>query len=322
MTTRAASASQNLIWGAVLLSAAGWGTGGVVTRLALDDGATPYEIAMARGVLAALLVFVYLAVRRHLHRPTAVVWRVGLVAGFANMAVPFVLATISLQYASAGFVALPAALIPLVTAALAHVFLPDDRLSVAKVIGLVTAMVGVAVLLLSGDSGLAEGGRPLVAGGLGLISVVTIAAGSIYAKHHAGRYGTLDVSGIQFASGAVWVALAALVAGDGLGAGPVESWPELIYLASITTFLPFTLFYWLIRHVTATYASVIGYIVPLIAVIVGVIALDEQVQPGILIGGLLIMAGVIVTDRLERRVTTRPPVPPIGEGESWDDKAG
>jgi drug/metabolite transporter (DMT)-like permease len=54
--------------------------------------------------------------------------------------------------------------------------------------------------------------------------------------------------------------------------------------------------------VTATYASVIGYIVPLIAVIVGVVLLDEQVQPGILIGGLLILTGVVVTDRLEQRV--------------------
>jgi drug/metabolite transporter (DMT)-like permease len=302
MTTRAASAQQHLIWGAVLASATGWGTGGVVTRLALDDGATPYEIALARGVLAAIAVIVYLAARRHLRLPTPIVWKVGLVMGFANMAVPFLLATVSLQYASAGFVALPAALIPLITAALAHVFLPDDRLSVAKVVGLVMAMVGVAVLLLSGDSGLAEGGRPLVAGGLGLISVLTISSGSIYAKHHAGRYGTLDVAGLQFASGAVWVALASVVIGDGIGAGPVASWPELAYLAMATTFVPFTLYYWLIRRVTATYASVIGYIVPLIAVIVGVVALDEQVQPGILVGGLLIMTGVVVTDRLERRV--------------------
>ena len=67
------------------------------------------------------------------------------------------------------------------------------------------------------------------------------------------------------------------------------------------TILPFILWYWLIRHVTATYAAATGYVVPLIAVIVGVVLLDEQVQPGIAIGGALILAGVILTDRLERR---------------------
>ena len=87
----------------------------------------------------------------------------------------------------------------------------------------------------------------------------------------------------------------------GVGAGPTGAWPELIFLALMATLVPVALFYWLIRHVTVTYASMIGYVVPLIAVIIGVIVLDEQVQPGILIGGALILAGVVITDRLERR---------------------
>ena len=65
--------------------------------------------------------------------------------------------------------------------------------------------------------------------------------------------------------------------------------------------MPFLLWYWMIRYVTATYASAIGYVVPLIAVIVGMILLDEKLQPGLVIGGALILAGVILTDRLEQR---------------------
>jgi drug/metabolite transporter (DMT)-like permease len=279
--------------------------------MALADGATPYEIALARAVLAAVGVLAYLLVRRRLRRPDGIVLRVGVVMALTNLAVPFVLANIALQYASAGFVALPAALIPLVTAALAHVFLPDERLSASKVLGLIIALAGVVVLLTSGDSGLGTAGRPLVAGALGLASTVTIAAGSVYAKKSAGRYATLDVAGTQFVLGAVCVAVAAVAAGDGVGAGPRASWPELLYLAGVTTFVPFTVYYWLIRRVTATYASVIGYIVPLIAVITGVVVLDEQIQPGILFGGLLILSGVLITDRLEHRVG-RPPSPQPG----------
>jgi drug/metabolite transporter (DMT)-like permease len=206
------------------------------------------------------------------------------------------------QYASAGFVALPTALIPLTTAALAHVFLPDERLSLVKAAGLTVAMAGVAVLLLAGDSGLAEEeGRPLLAGMLGLIAVASISAGSIYSKRHAGRYGVLEVSWIQFLLGAALIAGAALVMDGRVGVGPTAAWPELGYLALAATIMPFILWYWLIRYVTATYAATIGYVVPLIAVIVGVILLDEQVQPGIAVGGALILAGVILTDRLERR---------------------
>jgi drug/metabolite transporter (DMT)-like permease len=296
---------QQRIWAGVLVASFGWGTGGVVSRMALADGATPYEIALARAVLAGIGVVVYLAVRRRLHRPDSVVWRVGIVMALSNLAVPFVLGNIALQYASAGFVALPTALIPLITAALAHVFLPGERLDVAKTLGLLVALAGVVVLLASGDSGLDVAGRPLVAGSLGLVSAITIAAGTIYAKRYAGSYTTLDVAGTQFVLGAIIVAAVALVAGDGVGTGPRASWPELAYLAVATTFVPFTVYYWLIRRVTATYASVIGYVVPLIAVVTGVILLDEQIQPGILLGGLLILGGVVITDRLEHQL--RPP---------------
>lgn len=310
---------QQRIWAGVLVASLGWGSGGVVSRMALADGATPYEIALARAVLAGIGVVALLAVRRRLRRPDGVVWRVGTVMALTNLAVPFVLTNLALQYASAGFVALPSALIPLITAALAHLFLTGERLSGAKALGLVTALAGVVVLLTSGDSGLDTAGRPVVAGLLGLVSAVTIAAGSIYAKRHAGRYATLDVAGTQFVLGAVMVAGAALLAGDGLGTGPRASWPELAYLAAVTTFVPFVVYYWLIRHVTATYASVIGYVVPLIAVLAGVVLLDERVQPGILAGGVLILGGVVMTDRLEHRLgrgrpaSPQPRVDPVGD---------
>jgi len=278
---------QQRIWASALLAAFGWGTGTVVSRIAIQDGASPYEIALVRGVLAGVGVLVLLMVRRRLRRPGRHATRVGAVMAVTNMAIPFLFGSIALQYASAGFVALPIALIPLTTAALAHVFLPDERLTLIKMMGLSIALAGVAVLALSGDSGLEEGGRPLIALLLGLGSVVSISVGGVYSKQHAGKYGLLDVSGIQFLGGAVIIVVASLAIEGAVGFGPRAAWPELGYLSMVATFMPFLLWYWLIRHVTATYAAAIGYVVPLIAVIVGVIVLDEQVQPGIAIGGAL-----------------------------------
>ena len=72
-------------------------------------------------------------------------------------------------------------------------------------------------------------------------------------------------------------------------------------MALASTFLPFMLFYWMLRHVSATYASMVGYVVPVIAVTAGVLFLDERVEPGIVLGGLLILIGVVITDRVEAR---------------------
>ncbi|NIR35502.1 MAG: EamA family transporter [Actinobacteria bacterium] len=63
--------------------------------------------------------------------------------------------------------------------------------------------------------------------------------------------------------------------------------------------MPFIVYYWLLRHVTVVYSAIIAYVVPLVAVVVGIVGLDERLQPGIVAGGALILAGVVVTDRVE-----------------------
>lgn len=79
-------------------------------------------------------------------------------------------------------------------------------------------------------------------------------------------------------------------------------WTLIVYLAVIGSIVPFLLFFWLLKRVAVTRASLIGYVVPLIALIAGIVLLDEKLQAGIALGGVLILGGVILTDRAERRV--------------------
>jgi drug/metabolite transporter (DMT)-like permease len=291
--------SQRRIWAAVAFSSLGWGTSGVATRVALDEAIRPYAIAGIRASIAAVVVVAWVWVRGRRERFDATTWRVGLVMGVTNLALPFVLGNVALQYAGAGFVGVLASLIGLFTAALAHVMLPDEPLRLGKVAGLLIALVGVVVLFLSGDSGLGEGGRPLLAGGIAIVGYLSIAVGSVYAKKHAGRYASLDVATIQFASGAMMI-LVAMLAVEGVPPFPSAlGLSSLVYMGLATTVMPFIVYYWLLRHVTVVYSAIIAYVVPLVAVVMGVVALDERLQPGILAGGALILAGVVVTDRAE-----------------------
>ncbi|MEA3501822.1 MAG: DMT family transporter, partial [Actinomycetota bacterium] len=235
--------------------------------------------------------------------------RVGIVMSLLSVTLPFASRSFALQYASAGFVGLATALVPLVTAIAAHFLLADEPLKPVTMVGLGTALVGVAVLVLSGDSGLGEGGRPGLAGALALVGVVSVALGAVYAKRYAGEYSLLGVAGVQFTIGAL-LAMGATLAVEGLPRGTTAlGWASLVYIGLIGTFMPVVVYYWLIRHVTVTYSTIIGYIVPLVAVSIGVLALGEQIQPGIVIGGGLILAGVMVTDRLRMRASRETPDP-------------
>ena len=298
---------QLRIWAAIGVASLAWGTSGVATRAALSDGVPPFAMVAIRALLASAGLFVALRVQGRSIHFSRNEWKLGLVAGVFQLSVPFLLFTLAYQYASAGFVGMLVALIPLATAIAAHLILPDERLHLAKAIGLLIAFCGVGFLVLSGDSGLGEGGKPLSATLLSIGAVASIAYSSVYAKRHAGSYDPIELTWMQFTVGIVIVGATMLIA-EGLPSDiSTWGWMLIVYLTIIGSVLPFLLFYWLLRHVSSTKASLVGYVVPLIALGAGVLLLDERIEAGIVGGGVLILIGVVLTDRAERHIPIAPP---------------
>ena len=295
--------SQYRIWTVILIAAAGWGTAGVVTRIAFEEGLGPFAVVAISSSIGAIAVVLYAVVSRHGFVVGRVGWQVGAVMSLLSVTFPFLSRNLALENASAGFVGLAAALVPIATALTAHVVLPDEPLERATLGGLLVALTGVAVLVFSGDSGIAEGGRPLVAGCFALVGVVSVSVGSVFAKRHAGGYSPVAVAGVQFVLAAVITTVLMLVI-EGMPEAPTaRGWWSLVYMGVLATFVPMVLYYWLIRHVTVTYSAITGYVIPLVAVVVGIVVLNEQLQPGIVAGGILILAGVVLTDRARIRRT-------------------
>ena len=253
-----------------------------------------------RVLIAAVLVGVVILARR-IQAPNATVVRFGLIMAVFNLTIPYILFTFAYDEASAGFVSLLAALIPISTAVFANFMLPNEPLTLGKFIGLFVAFAGVAALLLSGDSGLSEGGRPLVAVGLALTAVATIGFSSAFAKKHAGSYDPTMLTWLQFAFSAVWLVVAMFaIEGrptDVSGTG----WALIVWMAVFATVTPFLILYWLYQHVSATDAAITGYLVPLFVIIGGLILLDEELQAGIVIGGILVFVGILLADRDGRK---------------------
>ena len=253
-----------------------------------------------RAILATAVLYGILRYRGDTISRDRETWITGVVAGLFQLSVPFLLFTLAYQYASAGFVGLLIALIPLATAIAAHFMLPDEPLHMAKVLGLAVAFGGVAFLLVSGDSGLEEGGRPLLAALLSVGAVISIAYASVFTKGRPGGYDPVELTWMQFAVGIVVVGGAMLV-WEGMPWGiSAWGWTLIVYLTLAGSVLPFLLFYWVLQRATSTKASLVGYIVPLVALVGGIVLLDERLQLGLVVGGVLIFAGVILTDRAER----------------------
>jgi drug/metabolite transporter (DMT)-like permease len=286
-------------WIAFVVAAVGWGTGGVAVRAAFDEGVGPWTTVALRVALAAILVIAFLA-SRGIRRPDRLSMKIGSVLAVTNLLIPYVLFTFAYEEASAGFVGLFAALIPLSTAVYAHFMLTNEKLNGGKIIGLAVGFIGVAALLVSGDSGLGSEGRPVVAAALALISVAAIGYAGAYAKRYAGRYDPLEITGLQFLLSSV-ILIPAMVWFEGLPDSlTAPGWALVFYMAIASTFLPFYLYYRLIESAPVTTVSLVGYLVPLVSLVAGVALLGEQIEPGIVVGGTLILTGMIITDRSGR----------------------
>ncbi len=293
------------IWAAIGVAALAWGTTGVATRAALNAGVPPIGMVALRSALAAIVLYGIMRLRGISVSRDKATWVTGIMAGVFQLSAPFVLFTLAYQYASAGFVGLLVALIPIGTAVTAHFMLPDEPLHVAKVVGLVVAFAGVAFLLLSGDSGLSTGGQPLLAAVLSVAAVASISFASVFTKGRPGGYDPIALTWMQFVVGVVLL-LPLMVVSEGTPVGITGwGWTLIVYLTIAGSVLPFLLFYWALKHATSTKASLVGYLVPLVALAGGIVLLDERLEAGIAVGGLLIFVGVVLADRAERRSAPR-----------------
>ena len=286
-------------WGVLLIAAVGWGTGGIAVRAAFGEDVGPWTLVALRVGIAALLVVALLAVKG-LRVPDRLTMKVGVVMAITNLLIPYVLFTFAYDEASAGFVGLFAALIPLATAIYANFMLDNEHLTRGKLAGLFVGFSGVAALLISGDSGLGAEGRPLVAAVLALVSVVAIGYAGAYAKRYAGQYDPIELTGLQFGLSAI-VLIPAMLIFEGIPDSlTAPGWGLILYMAVASTFLPFYLYYRLLESMPATTVSLIGYLVPLVSLIGGVLLLGENIEAGIVIGGALILTGMVITDRAGR----------------------
>ncbi len=287
------------VWAAIIVCTLGWGTAGIATRAAFHEDLGPYTIMGLRALIATAAVFAYRALR-HRPWPSRRLWGLGAVIGLTNYTAPALLFTLAVQYASAGVLGLLGANSPPVTAVWAHFLLPNEPLNRVKVVGLSLAVAGVGVLIATGETGLGEGGRPALAVTLAMAGVVVSAFGGVHARMYAPDHDVLDMAAPQLALGAV-VLVPLMLAVEGLPTGiSAAGWGLIVYMALAGTFLPYLVFFWMLQRVGATTASLPSYLLPIVALTGGALLLGEQVTALIGVGGALILAGVLFTERADR----------------------
>jgi drug/metabolite transporter (DMT)-like permease len=269
-----------------------WGSGFFWIALALD-GFTPIQLTFARLALGALVLVPIVLVRR-LPRPAGrAKWFHLTVSALIANAIPYTLFAVAEQTVSSSLAGVINATTPLWTLLLATATRSDSRLTVRRSAGVALGFVGV-IVVFEPWNGLASGTTGGVLACIGAAASYGLAY--IYQARFLTNRGlsplTLTVAQLVIATGILAVALPFSGAIHGPEALPTVS---VLILGIIGTGIALIINFQLIATEGATAASVVTYLVPAIALLLGVLILNEPASLTLPIGGVLILAGVALT---------------------------
>lgn len=228
---------------------------------------------------------------------------------FLTFCIPYGLLYWAEQWVPSGLASVIFATFPLLTALTAHFLLAAERLTRRSVTGILVGFVGVAVIF-SEDFRALGGPQVAKAAALFFLGPLCAAVGNVLVKRWGGDIHPLSITAVPMGITAVLMgALAWTVERDHPMTFDTPSVVSLVYLALVGSSLPFTLYFWLLRHQSATALSMINYATPVLAVIVGSVFLAEPFTLRILLGSALVLAGVAVTVRPARLSESAAPAP-------------
>jgi drug/metabolite transporter (DMT)-like permease len=263
-----------------------WGVPYLFIKVAVDADVPPAFVAWSRVALAAALLLP-LAWRRGALR--GLKRRKAAIAAYAacEIAVPFTLIAVGEQYVSSALTAILIASMPLLVALLSVRFAPEDRPTGLRLVGLFIGIGGVVALLGVDVAGRAE---ELLGAALILVATLGYASATIIVKRGLADLDPLGpvAAGLSLATIAL---LPAAIAAPPEEAPPLDALGSIAVLGIVCTAIGLLVFFQLIAEAGPSRASVITYVNPLVAVILGVLILDENLGATSLAGLLLILAG-------------------------------
>ncbi|HYE00641.1 MAG TPA: DMT family transporter [Alphaproteobacteria bacterium] len=308
---RAMGAGQ---WAMLVALSGLWGGSFFFGKVAVAE-LPPFTIVLGRVGLAALALLLVLKAAGHALPRGRGVWRAFFAMGLLNNLLPFCLIVWGQTQIASGLAAILNATTPLFAVVLAHVLTPDERLTPARLGGVLCGIAGVAAMV--GPAALAEGfGADIAAQLAVLAAALSYALAGLYGR----RFRGLGLAPLATAFGqvaattAMMLPLVLLVDRPWtLPAPGPAALGAVLGLALLCTALAYVLYFRLLATAGATNLMLVTFLIPVSAILLGGLLLGERLAAQHLLGMALIGLGLAAIDgrlpamlrrRLGRRAAT------------------
>jgi drug/metabolite transporter (DMT)-like permease len=262
-----------------------WGLPYFFIKVAVQE-VSPFTLAFCRVVLATIILLPIAWRRGALRALGAHKWAV-VAFGLVEFAIPFSLISLGERWISSSVTRILIAMVPLSIALIQRFFGIREALGAGRIAGLAIGFIGVAALLGTGPVSGALGWAGV---GCMLVSTICYAVGPLIIQRHLRG---LDSIGPLAASLGVASVILLIPASLEIPSRlpTANALASIAVLGIVCTAIAMLLMFYLVNHAGAARATVITYINPVVATLLGVLVLDEHLGVGGFIAFALILLG-------------------------------
>lgn len=272
-----------------------WGSTWLGIKIGLEDS-PPFLSAGLRFLIATIFLYIWAKCRgiRFSDYKDQIIKI--LIPGFFLYYLAYSLIYWGEQYINSGLTAVLFATFPFFVAIYATLLLKDEKLTRFKFLGLLTGFCGI--ILIFWDS-LSFSGENLFAGMTGIIlSAACSAYASVRVKRDLYSVEPIVISTYQMGLGTL------LLLGSGFLLEKTSDFKltyksigALLYLSFLGSALAFMAYYWLLKKIEVTKLSLITFITPIVALVLGWLILGEALTLYLLLGTILVIFGIWLVTR-------------------------
>ena len=281
-------------WALLILLAAIWGGSFLFGRIAVLE-VPVFTLVMLRVAIAAICLWLFIVVTgRKIELSWWLITNVAIL-GLINNAMPFSFIAYGQTEIGSGLASLVNAMTPIWTLLIANWMTSDEKISTAKSVGILFGFCGVAVLM-GGDIWLGLTASALAQFSV-LLATVCYGFSSVFGK----RFKQVDpmlIAACQLTAATLYMTPIAFAIDAPLSlAMPSQiAILSIIALGILCTAIAYVMFFKILREAGAVNVSLVTFLVPVSAIILGMIVLNEKLTVYQIGGMILIAAGLVILD--------------------------
>jgi drug/metabolite transporter (DMT)-like permease len=253
-------------------------------------------VVLGRVGLAAVILNLWLVLRRDFMPASAQLWAAFIVMGLLNNVVPFSLIVFGEMRISSGLASILNATTPMFTVLVAHMLTANEKLTPGKVVGVMIGFAGIAVLI--GPSVLvAFGDEDIIGETACLVAALTYAFAGVFGRRFKGIPPIKAATGQITASALVLIPVVGIIDRPWTLPSPsVAACGALIGSALLCTVLAYILYFRILGTAGATNLLLVTFLIPVSAIVLGSLALGEALPVRDFVGMAFIGGGLAFID--------------------------